>query len=180
MAHIEKLPVNPDEALLPCGLRELAIEAGYKGSNLSALESSSNFKHMHIFLLDAYESVYLHALELYLATKHAQVATHDGFSHYLMELVGTQPAPVLWFNLLNDLETYVMFWLSLRCADWTVCMGTFKQMAKLFHAFDRQNYIELSAVHLADVWQMPKAILDHFNKGAFTTSIRGISTHNQA
>ena len=33
------------------GLRELAIEAGYKGSNLSALKSSSNFKHTHIFSL---------------------------------------------------------------------------------------------------------------------------------
>ena len=31
------------------GLRELALDAGYKGSNLSALESSSNFKHTHIF-----------------------------------------------------------------------------------------------------------------------------------
>ena len=63
------------------GLRELTLEAGYKGTNLSALESSSNFKHTNIFLFEAYESVYLHALELYLATKHAQVATHDGFSH---------------------------------------------------------------------------------------------------
>ena len=87
------------------GLRELAIEAGYKGSNLLALESSSNFKQTHILLLEAYQSVYLHALELY-AAKHAQVATHDSFSHDLKE---TQPTSISWFTLVNDLEIYVMF-----------------------------------------------------------------------
>ena len=53
--------------------------------------------------------MYLRALEVYLAAKHAQVATHDSFSHDLKELVGTQPTSVSWFNLVNDFETYVMF-----------------------------------------------------------------------
>ena len=44
-------------------------------------------------------------------------------------------------------------------------MGTLKKMAQLFHAFDRPNYMELTAMHFADVWQLPpmltKAVILH-------------------
>ena len=59
-------------------------------------------------------------------------------------------------------------------------MGTFKLMARLFHAFDRQHYQELSGVHLADMWQLPPAVLQHLRTGAFTASVRGIATRNEA
>ncbi len=36
------------------GLRELAMAAGYNGSNLTALETSSNFRHTFLFLLEAF------------------------------------------------------------------------------------------------------------------------------
>ena len=48
------------------GLRQLASEAGYKGNNLTGLESCSHFKHTHVFLLEIFESLYLHALGLYM------------------------------------------------------------------------------------------------------------------
>lgn len=53
-------------------------------------------------------------------------------------------------------------------------------MARLFHAFDRQNYMELCAQHLADVWQLPPTVKQHFVNGAFTVSVLGVSNHGQA
>ena len=44
------------------GLQQTAKEAGYKGSNLTALETCSHFKHTHVCLLEAYESIYVHGL----------------------------------------------------------------------------------------------------------------------
>ena len=71
-----------------------------------------------------------------------------------------------------------LFWLSLRIASWQVRMGTLKKMAQLFHAFDRPNYMELTAMHFADVWQLPPAVLQHLEKGAFTASITGSCGRN--
>ena len=43
------------------GLKDLAVTAGYKEENLTALELCSNWKHTHVFLLEVLEAVYLHA-----------------------------------------------------------------------------------------------------------------------
>ena len=48
------------------GVLELAIESGYKGANLTALETNSTFKHTHLFLLEAFEACFLHAITTYL------------------------------------------------------------------------------------------------------------------
>ena len=97
---------------------------------------------------------------------------------FMRDLVSSHQTPALWLNILQHFGTYVMFWLSFRCADWDVRMGTFKLMARLFHAFDRQHYQELSGVHLANMWQLPPAVLQHLLNGAFTASVRGIATRN--
>ena len=153
------------------GLQQMAKEAGYKWSKLTALETCSHFKHTHVFLLESYESIYMHALSTYFSANHADVATVGGFNAFLTTRLAKTAK--LWTNCLKDLGTYVMFWLSLRTASCQVRMGTLKKMAQLFHAFDRPNYMELTAMHFADVWQLPPAVLQHFEKGAFTASITG-------
>ena len=45
-------------------------------------------------------------------------------------------------------------------------------MAPLFHEFDRTTYPNIIPHYLADLNCIPKSILDHFQKGAFTVSIR--------
>ena len=40
--------------------------------------------------------------------------------------------------------------------------------------------MELTAVHLADVWQWPASVTDKFAQGAFTASVLGIPGHDQA
>ena len=111
------------------GLRELAIDGGYRGSNLTGLETCSNFKHTHIFFLEAFQSIYCYALKVYLTGQHAQVLTFNGFQKFMKKLTLDHQTPTLWLNMLNDIGMYVMFWLSLRCTDWAVRMGTFKGMA---------------------------------------------------
>ena len=104
------------------GLRDLAAEAGYKGANISGLESCSDFKHTHIFYLEVFESIYLHAVRQYRCGKHAEVFTYKGFMKFMQDLVSSHQTPALWLNILKDLGTYVMFWLSFRgggmgCSD---------------------------------------------------------------
>ena len=162
------------------GLRELAQQAGYEGANLTAFESSSNFKHTHLFLLEAFEGCYLYALEEFLATcpDCSPGDAHLKFMHFMQQR-SAEPTPKLWVNFLQDVGTYVKFWLSLRCSNWDVRVGCVKEMAALFHAFNRPNYSELTLLHLADLWQLPEPVASHFKDGAFTASVKGVPTHDQ-
>ena len=139
--------------MLPLWLTRAGTKAGYKGCNLTSLETCSHFKHTHCFLLEAFESVYLHAIDKYLAAKHVEVSSVDHFLHFITDMASSKHTAKLWVNFFSDLGNYIMFWLSLRSSNWLLRMGTFKLMARLFHTFDRQYYMELTAVHLADVWQ---------------------------
>ena len=51
---------------------------------------------------------------------------------------------------------------------------------QLFHVFDRQNYSRLIPIHLSRMYALPKPVLDHFESGAFVSSIRGFSFSNVA
>ena len=122
------------------GLRELAQEAGHKGANLTALEFSSNFKHTQLFLLEAFEGCYLHALDEFVTTQ-SDFSPDNAYAQFMLFLrqLRTKPIPKLWVNFLQDAGTYVKFWLSLRCSSWDVRVGCIKEMATLFHAFDKPN-----------------------------------------
>ena len=41
--------------------------------------------------------------------------------------------------VLHDFSAYLVLWLSIRGGNWKLRMGSFKQMALIFHALDRTN-----------------------------------------
>lgn len=53
-------------------------------------------------------------------------------------------------------------------------------MVPLFHAFDRVNYSKMIPHHLALMEALPDHILDHFRRGAFVNSIKGIEFSSAA
>ena len=101
------------------GLRELAMAAGYQGSNLTALENLSNFKNTHLFLLDVFEGLYLNALHAFHASREQPsepLVQFGEFDTFLTPLCAHQ-TPAMWVNFLRDVGEYVKFWLSLRCSN---------------------------------------------------------------
>ena len=164
------------------GLKDLAEQAGYKGSNLTALQTCSNFKHTHVFLLEVFEALYLHVLKLVSKKNNVNEAdvSKAGVHRFLKENC-TQHTSLLWTNLLlRDLASYIRLWLAVRTGDWLLRCASVKGMSPLFAALDRRNYAEVSAVHLADIWQYPQPLLDHFKRGAFAVSMRGTAGRSQA
>ena len=123
------------------GLRELAQKAGYKGCNLTSLETCSHFKPTHCFLLEAFESVYLHAIDKYLAAKHVEVPSVDHLLRFLADTASSKHTAKLQVSfVLSDLGNYIMVWLSLHSSNRLLQMGIFKLMARLFHASGREYY----------------------------------------
>ena len=58
----------------------------------------------------------------------------------------------------------ICYWLAVRTANWLVRCASLKTMVPLFFALDHQYSTELSAVHLADIWQYPDPLVSHLKK----------------
>ena len=106
-----------------CGLKDLAVQAGYKGSNLTALESCGSFKQTHIFLLEVFEAMYQHALSVMQTKGYDPTAPLSDFTAFLGQL-SASPTAKLWVNFLTrNLRSYIHLWLAIRTSNWPVCLG---------------------------------------------------------
>lgn len=158
------------------GLGDLAAAAGYNGGNLTALQGCSSFKHTHTFLLEVFEGLYKYLLRTLNVT-----GSFSDFTSALEEHAASYSTLRLWGQFVTqDCMEYILLWLAIRCGQWNLRCGIVKSTSALFHAFDRRNYAELSAVHLADLCQLPNDVRDNFSKGAFVVSISGVPSRRQA
>lgn len=69
--------------------------------------------------------------------------------------------------------SYVSLFLAFRNSNWNLRMGSLKNLAPLFHAYDRHMYLRLIPNHIADVLTMPICILDHLRSGGFSATKTG-------
>ncbi len=54
-------------------------------------------------------------------------------------------------------------------------MAALKSTGQFFHALNRQNYSRLIPLHLSQMYTLQKPVLQHFENGAFVSSIKGLS-----
>lgn len=71
--------------------------------------------------------------------------------------------------------SYVALYLSFRSSNWYLRIAALKNLAPLFHAFDRHMYLRLIPKHLNDVLTMPIEVLQHLENGGFSATKSGKS-----
>ena len=68
----------------------------------------------------------------------------------------------------------------MRSGDWSLRMGSVKQMAPLLTAFDHPTYQKLISNHIMDILSLPGSILLMLSQGAFVVNISGREWHSLA
>ncbi|CAC5358619.1 unnamed protein product [Mytilus coruscus] len=68
-----------------------------------------------------------------------------------------------WDSFIHtDFMNYLGFYVAIRTRNWELRNACLKQLACLFHAFDRHNYLRMIPYHLADLQNFPPDVLDFF------------------
>lgn len=79
-----------------------------------------------------------------------------------------------WHQFVReDCFAYISLHTAMRKGDWNLRVVSLKKMAPIFQAFDRLNYASLIPAHLKMIGGLPAYIRDHFERGAFVSSITG-------
>ena len=79
-----------------------------------------------------------------------------------------------WDSFVHiDFMNYFGFYIAIRTRNWELRNACLKQLACLFHSFDKHNYLRMIPYHIADLQTFPTDVLDFFSKGCFSVSISG-------
>lgn len=73
-----------------------------------------------------------------------------------------------------------LFWTLFCYKNWDLRNSCLKQLAFLFHSFDKYDYLRLITYHIAELKTCPSEIIGYFAKGCFSISISGIHGHSVA
>ena len=98
----------------------------------------------------------------------------DQFIKYCNDMSEKYETFRFWNRFLNeDVLCYINLWIAIRQGNWNLRMAALKQMAALFHAFDRHNYSKLIPLHISSMHALPPHVFEHFKRGCFVSSIKG-------
>ena len=98
----------------------------------------------------------------------------DSFAEFRRIMCHASETYKMWDDFVHrDGLVYILFFVGIRNANWTLRIGALKLMAPLFHAFDRSTYMRLVPRHLADMLSADSSLLGHLQKGGFVANIRG-------
>ena len=79
-----------------------------------------------------------------------------------------------WDSFVHiDFMNYFGFYIPIRTRNWKLRNACLKQLACLFHSFDKHNFLRMIPYHIADLQRYPTDVLDIFSKGCFSVSISG-------
>ena len=181
------------------GLKQLAIEAGYRAETLTSLGKCSNFKRTHNFLLQSWQAMYMkiitcfcthepafltdtHVDEIVLSNSGQDTLTTleplttNAFNMFTERLSNQDDTWKFWCQfLLNDCMCYmyITLYIAVRCKNWMLRVSALKMMAPLFAACDRTTYQQLVPHHLADIQTFPDFVINSFKEGGFAACITG-------
>ena len=79
-----------------------------------------------------------------------------------------------------DAMAYAGLFLSIRSGDWQLRMGSIKNMAPVFTAFDHPTYQKIISNHISDLVCTPQSVILMSEQGAFVVSIGGREWHSVA
>ena len=133
------------------GLKEIAMESGFRGSTLTSLEFCSNFRRTHSFLSQVWEALYRQLLAI-SNTKYENILyqstsfTSDTIIETLAKAEEQYEILQSWINskeeneivqywskfILRDCCAYIQLYLAIRSGNWKLRISSIKQMAPLF------------------------------------------------
>ena len=196
----------PSKVYFDAGLKQLASSVGHRGETLASLQSCSNFKNIHHFLLEVWEAMFIHMYESFLTSNdealqmHEQVILlcesdvtltsylhdkidnhHCKFHSYIDNMSERDPNWKFWSNFVfSKFFCYISLFTAIRSGNWELHTGSLKLMAPLFCSFIRTTYRKLIPQHLADCLLMPEEVKSSFSISGFSVSISGRSWHSVA
>ena len=79
-----------------------------------------------------------------------------------------------WHRFVHeDCMAYINLYVAIRSRNWQLRNAAIKSMVPLFHSCDRQNYAKMIPIHLSMIQALPSHVKQHFENGAFASSITG-------
>ena len=188
-------------------MKELATASGYRGETLTSLQKCSHFKKTHNFIIQSWEAIFMHMLQICLAsnprmsaliqeliTESRSASSVTVMFHEMRETVcevyqqfkgfvhikaENDPNWKFWdAYVAQNAFSYIALFASIRSGNWNLRLASLKLMAPIFSAFDRPTYRKLLPQHLADCLLLPTIIQDTFVKGGFVVSITGQPWHS--
>ena len=101
---------------------------------------------------------------------------HEQFSLHCKKVSDSDETDRFWNMFIHkDMITYVALWLALRRGDWRQRTCCLKEVAPLFHAFDRTTYQDLIVQHIGNIHSYPQEVVDSLESGGFVANISGNS-----
>jgi hypothetical protein len=96
------------------------------------------------------------------------------YDEYVAKMCSVNETFKLWHHFVHvDAFAYITFYIAGRCGNWFLRNYALKTMIPIFHCINSTYYYRLLPRHLGDLEKYPPEVIDHFEKGAFVTSLSG-------
>ena len=104
--------------------------------------------------------------------------SYEEFCKFIDGLALQQDMIKFWHQFLFvDCFAYISLFIATRYRNWELRVGSIKQLAAIFSAYDRPLYQKLVPKHIHDILSLPEFILHHLRKGIFSVRLSSTQWH---